>query len=114
MTPRPTPLPPRDLLVLAALAAGPLHGYGIIKMVEAESESGHLLDPANLYRLLRRMREDGWVEEAPATQHGDDDDTRRRAYRLTPRGRVVLASEVERLQELLARVRPVLVPGAGR
>lgn len=107
------PLPPRDLLVLAALAAGPLHGYGIIKVVEAESESGHLLDPANLYRLLRRMREDGWVEEAPDTPD-ESEDTKRRTYRLTPRGRLVLMSEVDRLEELLARVRPVLAPGAGR
>jgi DNA-binding PadR family transcriptional regulator len=107
------PLPPRDLLVLAALAAGPLHGYGIIKVVEAESESGHLLDPANLYRLLRRMREDGWVVEAPDAPD-ESEDTRRRTYRLTPRGRLVLMSEVDRLEELLARVRPVLAPGAGR
>ena len=114
MTLRPTPLPPRDLLVLAALAAGPLHGYGIIKMVEAESESGQLLDPANLYRVLRRMREDGWVEEARDARRGDDEESRRRAWRLTPRGRVVLMSEVERLNELLARVRPVLAAGAGR
>ena len=113
MNARATPLAPRDLLVLSALAVGPLHGYGIIRAVEAETESARLLDPANLYRLLRRMRANGWVEEAPELA-GDADDTRRRAYRLTTRGRDVLLSEVERLEELLARVRPVLAGGPVR
>jgi hypothetical protein len=39
------PLAPRDLLILAVLAEGPLHGYGIIKAVEDRSEAGVLLDP---------------------------------------------------------------------
>ena len=107
----PGPLPPRDLLVLSALAAGPLHGYGIIKAVE--EDSGPLLDPGNLYRVLRRMRRDGWVEEAADDEvdAGGGSD-RRRLYRLPPRGRDVLREEVERLEGLLARVRRAL-PGGG-
>lgn len=108
--PAPTPLAPRDLLVLSALAGGPLHGYGIIKAVESESESGTLLDPANLYRVLRRMERDGWVEEAPDAV-GEDGDGRRRAYRLTGRGRGLLRAEVERLARLVGRVRPALADG---
>ena len=105
------PLPPRDLLVLSALAGGPLHGYGIIKAVE--EDSGPLLDPGNLYRVLRRMRRDGWVEETAddEVEAGDGSD-RRRLHRLTPRGRAVLREEVKRLEGLLARVRPAL-PGGG-
>lgn len=106
----PGPLQPRDLLILSALARGALHGYGIIKRVE--EDSGPLLDPGNLYRVLRRMRRDGWVEEIADDQvdAGDGDD-RRRVYRLTPRGRAVLREEVERLEGLLARVRPALPGG---
>ena len=48
------PLAPRDLLILVVLAEGPSHGYGLIKAVEERSEAGVLLDPANLYRVLRR------------------------------------------------------------
>ena len=54
------PLAPRDLLVLAVLAEGPQHGYGIIKAVEERSSQDVLLDPANLYRSLRRMEAAGW------------------------------------------------------
>jgi DNA-binding PadR family transcriptional regulator len=100
------PLAPRDLLILAVLAEGPLHGYGLIKAVEARSSSGVLLDPANLYRVLRRMRALGWIEEA------EEPDERRRTHRLTPIGRTVLSAELARLEGLLAQARPMVAGGA--
>lgn len=102
------PLAPRDLLVLAVLAEGPLHGYGVIKAVEARSRSGVLLDPANLYRVLRRMSELGWIR--PAVQG----DARRRTYELTSDGRSVLGAELARLESLLADVRPAMAGGVTR
>ena len=96
------PLAPRDLLILAVLAEGPLHGYGLIKAVEARSSSGVLLDPANLYRVLRRMRALGWIEEA------EDGEERRRTHRITGEGRSVLRAEVARLEDLLAHARPAV------
>lgn len=101
------PLAPRDLLVLAVLAEGPLHGYGIIKAVEARSLSGVLLDPANLYRVLRRMVALGWIRPAAAAG------TRRRTYQVTGAGREILAAELARLESLLAHARPALA-GGGR
>lgn len=103
------PLAPRDLLILSVLAAGDQHGYGIVKAVEERSEAKVRLDPANLYRVLRRMRRDGWIEEVEA---GDGED-RRRTYSITRRGQVVLRSEVDRLERLLSDVRPSLA-GLGR
>ena len=96
---------PRDLLILSVLAEGPQHGYGIIKSVETRSESGVLLDPANLYRVLRRMREWGWVEDAPG------DSPRRRIHVITESGREVLRSEFQRLRRLLDDVSPSLAGG---
>lgn len=104
-----SPLAPRDLLILAVLAERPLHGYGIIKAVEDRSTDGVLLDPANLYRALRRMRRDGWIAEAD----GKGPDPRRRSFRLTPLGRTVLSSEVRRLEVLLDTVKPNTAAGAG-
>ena len=66
------PLAPRDLLILAVLGEGPLHGYGIIKAVEVRSRAGVLLDPANLYRVLRRMRGVGWIREAASEGPGPE------------------------------------------
>lgn len=99
------PLAPRDLMVLTVLADGPLHGYGIVKAVEARSRSGVLLDPANLYRTLRRMRRDGWIREV------EEEESRRRSFEITAEGREILEAEVDRLERLLGQVRLAL---AGR
>lgn len=100
-----TALAPRDLLILAVLSDGPSHGYGIIKAVEERSEHDVQLDPANLYRCLRRMSADGWIDEIDSK--GDDD--RRRTYRITANGRAILRNEVRRLEVLLRGLNPSLV-----
>jgi len=100
------PLAPRDLLILAVLSEGPLHGYGLIKAVESRSRSGVLLDPANLYRVLRRMSGLGWIRQAPTTE-GE----RRRTYELASDGHEVLSAELARLELLLQQARPAV---AGR
>ena len=97
------PLAPRDLLILAVLAEGPLHGYGLIKAVEARSESGVLLDPANLYRVLRRMTGLGWIRAVEGPGDG-----RRRTYEIAPDGRTVLRAELTRLEHLLEQARPAV------
>jgi len=103
-----TPLAPRDLLILAVLAETPNHGYGLIKAVEDRSDSDVLLDPANLYRCLRRMKADGWIDEV-----WSPDEARRRTYRITAAGRSVLREEVDRLDRLLREVRPALAGRSG-
>jgi DNA-binding PadR family transcriptional regulator len=111
--PEPTPLAPRDLLVLSVLSAGPLHGYGIVRAVERRSDNGVSLDPANLHRVLRRMRRDEWIQEA----HETDGESRRRTYALTRTGLAVLRAEVARLDRLLRDVRPAIAaesPRGGR
>jgi DNA-binding PadR family transcriptional regulator len=100
------PLAPRDLLILTVLAEGPLHGYGIIKAVEARSETGVLLDPANLYRVLRRMGRLSWIRHSQI-----DTGTRRRTYEITPHGRGILAAELRRLERVLEHARLALADG---
>ena len=100
------PLAPRDLLILAVIAEGPIHGYGLIKSVEDRSNAGVLLDPANLYRVLRRMKDRGWIQEASG---GSGE--RRRTYEITLEGRALLAAELVRLEQLLDQARPALAEG---
>ncbi len=95
--------------ILLALADGERHGYGIIKEVE-DSTSGNIrLLAGTLYRLLKEMVANGWIVEI----EGDEDDERRRYYRLTPRGRRVAIAESERLELLVrtARARKLLPAG---
>lgn len=104
------PLAPRDLMILAVLADGPNHGYGLIKEVEVRSDATVRLDPANLYRVLRRMRAARWIEEAQDTPESGD---RRRTYTITGLGQAILNAEVTRLEQLLQRARPALANGEG-
>ena len=68
------------------------------------------MDPANLYRALRRMKRDGLVQEVTGPETGEGPD--RRYFRLTPAGHRVAASEAARASRLarLARSRKLL-PG---
>ncbi len=97
------PLKPQHLLVLAALARGPVHGYEIKKAVE---QGGVTLDPGSLYRLIARLVDEQLIARA---QGPDDDagDPRRRYYTLTPLGKQVLRTETDRLAEFVDRVRAI-------
>jgi DNA-binding PadR family transcriptional regulator len=106
------PLNPRDYLILFALVGEDRHGYGIVKEVEAGSRGGVRLDPANLYRSLKRMTADGLVEEAERPTGADDPSDRRKYYRITPLGRKVVELEARRLADLTAAARAIeLIPG---
>jgi DNA-binding PadR family transcriptional regulator len=91
------PLHPRDYLILLALVDGPLHGHGLLRAIEAQA-GGVLFDPANLYRLLRKLERDLWVAQVGHPPAGGD--SRRREYELTSLGRSILIAESERLARL--------------
>ena len=100
------PLKPADFHILLTLAAGPRHGYGIMKDVESESGGDVRLEIGSLYRLLARMLEAGLIEET-------EGDERRRFYRISRHGRQVVKSEAVRLAGVveLARSRKLLPQG---
>jgi DNA-binding PadR family transcriptional regulator len=77
------------LLVLAALADGPRHGYAI--MQEAEHLSGQSLGPGTLYAALVRLERRGLIEALAS-------DDRRRPYRLTGLGVTALHAHLDHLQ----------------
>jgi DNA-binding PadR family transcriptional regulator len=84
--------------ILLSLAEIDRHGYGISKEVEASTEGAIKLGPTTLYRTLRQLHADGWIEEL---EGADDQDPRRRSYRITPRGRRVAQAEAMRLAQSL-------------
>lgn len=112
------PLNPRDVLILMALAGGPLHGYGLIKEAESLSDGRVRIDPANLYRVLKKLVRDGLVAEADTASwvsdgaSGDGSAPKRRDYQITGLGSAVLAAETERLARLaeVARARDLYSP----
>lgn len=75
-----------------------MHGYGLVRAVHEQSDGLVHMDPANLYRSLRRMERDGLVEEL--TPQAAADGERRRVYGLTELGQRVVAAEALRVSRL--------------
>lgn len=95
------PLPPHDVQLLLALREGPLHGYGMMKAVEAQSRGRLRVELGSLYRMLQRLERDGLIEEAEGLRDGSSPGRERRSYRTTRLGNAVLAAELDRLRSLL-------------
>jgi DNA-binding PadR family transcriptional regulator len=95
------PLKPVDLELLLALADEDRHGYGLVQAIAAHTSGLVVLDPGNLYRVVKRLLADGLVAEAGQRSAPDEAGERRRYYRLTALGRRVLAAELERLRTLV-------------
>jgi PadR family transcriptional regulator PadR len=87
--------------VLAALLAGPLHGYAIIKRAEEVSSGRVRLATGTLYTALDRLTAEGHVvlvsEETVAGRV-------RRTYGLTNSGSAALRAEAQRMAEAAALV----------
>lgn len=94
------PLKPVDLEILLALAEGDQHGYGLVQAVAAHTDQLIVLDPGNLYRVIKRLLETGLVAESGHRAAGDVGE-RRRNYRITTLGERVLAAELNRLRRLV-------------
>ena len=91
--------------ILLALADGEKHGYAILKDVE-EATSGEVkLSTGTLYGIIKRLLNEGLIEELRHRPRAEDDDQRRRYYRLTPEGRGVAVAEAERMEKLIAMAR---------
>ena len=99
------PLTSDTLLILLALAAQPLHGYGIIRDVEARSDGRVILQTGALYRTLHRLLGDGLIEECGRPPDDESSDERRRYYQPTAFGRLVMNAEVERMSRLVRAAR---------
>ena len=110
---------PSDLLplhkdtfdILVALADRDRHGYSIMQDIAARTNGQIRLSPSTLYSAIKRMLENGLIEELDDRSAPEHDDERRRYYRITSFGRKVAIAEARRLERLLADARATgLVP----
>jgi DNA-binding PadR family transcriptional regulator len=99
------PLKPHWFHVLLSLAGRDQHGYGIMQEVLERTGGKVRLWPATLYGTLKRLIEADLIEESGERPAAEDDDARRRYYRLTALGRRVLVAESRRLEELVNLIR---------
>jgi transcriptional regulator len=77
-----------DLIVLAALAAGPAHGYAIIEAIKRKSGQSFDLPEGTIYPALHRLEQKGLLSSHWTIAESG---RKRRVYALTPPGRGALA-----------------------
>lgn len=99
------PLPPATFHILLALADSDRHGYAIIQDVEARTNGELRLSAGTLYRSIQRMLEQGLIVETRDRPAPEEDDERRRYYRLTAFGAATAKAEAKRLTDLIRMAR---------
>jgi len=103
------PLPAAAFQIMLSLADGELHGYGIMRQVEEQTNGRMRLGPGTLYSSIQAILEEGLIEEVDGSSGQESGRERRRYYRLTSAGRKLARAEAERLADLLrvARVKKI-------
>jgi PadR family transcriptional regulator PadR len=97
-----------DLLVLKALAVGPLHGWAISKRIRDMSRDALVVNQGSLYPALYRLEERGWIVGEEATS---PEGRRLKVYRSTAAGRKQLVREIEAWTAYAAAVQHVIRTG---
>lgn len=80
----------RAVLVLTSLAAGPKHGYALIK--DIEQFAGVTLGPGTLYGVLARLEEAGLITALAAQE-------RRHPYEISTAGAAALTAQLTRTEQ---------------
>ena len=108
------PLKPLVFQVLLSLADGERHGWALVREAQQRDEFARIM-PGNFYRTLRTMLSDGLIEETAGRGTQNDEDARRRYFRLTKLGQQVAAGEARRLEArvLEARAKRLLARSRG-
>jgi DNA-binding PadR family transcriptional regulator len=103
------PLPTAAFYILLSLTDNDLHGYEIMRRVEADTDGRMRLGPGTLYSSIQALLDAGFIVEVVPPEDGGND-ARRRYYRLTATGRKAAREEAERLADMLrvARAKKML------
>lgn len=91
---RTEPMSESYFYILLCLAAGPLHGYGIMQRTDALSDGAVRIGSGTMYGATENLMKKGWIEEVEETG-------RKRMYQLTEAGREALLKEIGRLRMML-------------
>lgn len=108
MSDTPNPISPAGalpLLILRVLQSGSLHGYAIAQRIHVLSSEVLTVEEGQLYPTLQKMLLKGWVD----AQWGISETNRKvRFYRLTPKGRTQLKSDLSTYDRLTQAIQSIL------
>ena len=100
----PTPylgLPHIQFEMLVCLAEREQHPYAIKREIARRTEGRIQLGPGSLYGAIKKLTDEGLIEESDQRPEAHLDDQRRHYYRLTAAGQAVLRAETARLRSLV-------------
>jgi len=97
-----------ELLILSLVEDRQRHGYDIAKLIEVRSNGALSFHAASLYPLLYRLETRGWIKGRWVEKAGE---RRRRMYRITPKGRDVLAAQLDGWRAFVDAINRITAPG---
>ena len=97
-----------DMLILKALARGPLHGYAVAEWIQQTSQQVLKVEEGALYPALHRMELRGLLK---ARWGASDNNRRAKFYELTAEGQKRLQAESQRWARLSSAVAFVMQAG---
>ena len=96
-----------DMLILRTLQWGPQHGHGITVAIRSSSLDVLQVEHGSLYPALHRLRKSELID---AEWKLTENKQRARYYRLTPKGKSVLAAEESRWNRMVEAIARVMRP----
>ena len=84
----------------------PQHGYGIMQETEQLSGGRVKLAAGTLYGALNSLCEKGWIIQLPI-----EDGSRKKEYKLTEEGQIILRNELIRLKQMITNGEAVMKEG---
>ena len=90
-----------EVVVLAAVSDQARYGYELVERIAEITEGAIEIRPGNLYRVLSRLVDAGFVSELAPPR---DVDERRRYFRATANGRRAAATQLDMYAGMLRRV----------
>ena len=97
-----------DMLVLRALALGPLHGHAIATHIQRTSDDVLRVDHGSLYPALHRLQKREWI--ASSWERMPDRNRDAKYYRLTHAGKKRLSTEHSKWRQLAQAIARVMEP----
>ncbi|HEX6534882.1 MAG TPA: PadR family transcriptional regulator [Gemmatimonadaceae bacterium] len=94
-----------DMLILTALASGPMHGWGVSQRIQRVSRDMLRVNQGSLYPALHRLEDRGLIAAAWGTS---ENNRRAKFYHLTPAGRRALGEETASWRQFAMAVELVL------
>ena len=95
-----------EALILGALVDGPQHGYGIVKILKEGSSGLFKMNEGQLYPLLHKMQENGWIKGEWETT---DTGPARKTYVISDSGRAELEKRRQEWAKFSAAVSGVIL-----